>query len=252
MPVGHASSPFPRDSNPRGERFGTVSTKNAVTRRPGLGESDLGGRLVASNAPDTDVLLDEAGAGDSRARQKLLERHRDRLVKMVSVRLDPRLAPRVDPSDIVQEALVHADRKLDGYLRNRPVPFYPWLRRIAWERLVKCHRRHTARRRDVGRERASMNLSESSIREFASRFRAPSSSPSRLAERREQVARAREALQQLPERDREVLVLRYLEQLSTADTAAVLEITLSAAKLRHLRALERLRRLMGHSPEDSP
>lgn len=199
---------------------------------------------MALDAPDTDLLLDNAGRGDDRARQQLLDRHRDRLLRMVSVRLDPRLAPRVDPSDVVQEALVHADRKLTDYLRDRPVPFYPWLRRIAWERLVKCHRRHTTRRRDVGREFRGPVLSDASVSELAGRFVAPGSSPSRIVERRELIGRARVALQQLSERDREVLVLRYLEHLSTADTAAVLEITPGAAKLRHLRALDRLRQIM--------
>lgn len=199
---------------------------------------------MALDAPDTDLLLDDAGRGDAHARQHLLDRHRERLLKMVSVRLDPRLAARVDPSDVVQEALVHADRKLNDYLRDRPVPFYPWLRRIAWERLVKCHRRHTTRRRDVGREFRGPVLSDASVSELAGRFVAPGSSPSRIVERRELIGRARVALQQLSERDREVLVLRYLEHLSTADTAAVLEITPGAAKLRHLRALDRLRQIM--------
>jgi RNA polymerase sigma-70 factor (ECF subfamily) len=205
---------------------------------------------VALEAPDTDQLLDEAGRGDASARQQLLDRHRQRLLKMVAIRLDPRLAARVDPSDVVQDALVHADQKLDAYLRDRPVAFYPWLRRIAWERLVKCHRRHTARRRDVGREIAGPCLSDESVRELASHFLARGSSPSRHAERRELITRARAALQQLPERDREILVLRYLEHLSTAETAAVLEMTPGAAKLRHLRAINRLRDLLGSGEED--
>jgi RNA polymerase sigma-70 factor (ECF subfamily) len=107
---------------------------------------------MAPAEPDTDVLLDRAAAGDSTARQQLLGRHRNRLKRMVAVRLDPRLAARVDPSDVVQEALADAARKLSDYLARRPLPFYPWLRRLAWERLVKLHRRHTAGRRDIARE----------------------------------------------------------------------------------------------------
>jgi len=192
--------------------------------------------------PDTDELLRRVSHGDSPARNQLLSRHRSRLRKFVGFRMDRRLAARVDPSDVVQEALVQADHKLDDYLRDRPVPFYPWLRRIAWERLVKCHRRHTAHRRNISRE---LPLPDSSVRELAHHFVSPGSSPSRLAERRELIARARSALQQLPERDREILVLRYLEHLSTAETAAVLEITPGAVKLRHLRAIDRLRNLLG-------
>src|SRR5947209_12664922 len=106
-------------------------------------------------AVDTDFLLNRAAAGDLGARDQLLGRHRDRLKRMVAVRADPRLAARVDPSDVVQEALADAARKLDGYLRDRPLPFYPWLRRLAWERIVLLHRRHVrAQRRSVtGEER---------------------------------------------------------------------------------------------------
>jgi RNA polymerase sigma-70 factor (ECF subfamily) len=154
------------------------------------------------------------------------------------------LAARVDPSDVVQEALADAARKLAGYLARRPLPFYPWLRRLAWERLVKCHQRHTTGRRNVAREEPPA-LSDASANELAGRLIDRGPSPSQQAVRRELITRARAALQRLSERDREVLVLRYLEHLSTAETAAVLGITEGAVKLRHLRALDRLRRLMG-------
>src|SRR5205807_8652346 len=107
--------------------------------------------------PDTDQLLDQASHGDGAARQRLLTPHRARLRAMVAARLDRRLAARLDPSDVVQEALAEADRKLDDSLRERPLPFYPWLRAIAWERLAKLHRRHLhSQRRSVGREEAAL------------------------------------------------------------------------------------------------
>jgi RNA polymerase sigma-70 factor (ECF subfamily) len=206
---------------------------------------------VPPAAFDTDLLLDRTAAGDRSARQALLDRHRGRLRQMVAVRLDPRLAARVDPSDVVQEALVDADRKLAAYLRDRRIPFYPWLRRVAWERLAKVHERHTAGRRDVGREAVAPALSDASVRELAGRLLAPGPSPSQLAERRELFGRARAALRRLSDRDREVLVLRYLEHLTTAEAAAVMGVTEGAVKLRHLRALERLRDLMGGDEKEA-
>src|SRR5262245_45308568 len=104
-------------------------------------------------APDTDQLVQKASRGDPSARQQLLERHRGRLRKMVACRLDRRLAPRADPPGGVREALPDAARRLDAYLRDRPLPFYPWLRQLAGERLAKLHRRHLgAGRRSVARE----------------------------------------------------------------------------------------------------
>jgi len=194
--------------------------------------------------PDTDALLDRAQSGDATARQRLLVRHRWRLRRMVAIRLDPGLAARVDASDIVQEALADAARKLDAYLARRPLPFFPWLRRLAGERLAKAHRRHRALRRAVGREELPP-LTDASIRDLTRRLLDSNPSPSQDAERQEQVARARSALARLNERDREVLVLRYLEHLTTAETAAVLGITEGAVKLRHLRALDRLRIVLG-------
>src|SRR2546421_13029200 len=90
---------------------------------------------------DTDDLLQRAAAGDGTARDHLLRRHRRRLSRMVAVRFDPRLAARVDPSDVVQETLAEAAANLDRYLRERPLPFYPWLRQLAQRRLIGLHRR---------------------------------------------------------------------------------------------------------------
>src|SRR5438105_15692238 len=102
---------------------------------------------------DTEHLLERVAAGDCAARDQLLRRHRHRLGRMVAVRFDPRLAARVDPSDVVQETLAEAAANLDRYLQDRPLPFYPWLRQLAQRRLIDLHRRHVqARRRSVTRE----------------------------------------------------------------------------------------------------
>lgn len=108
---------------------------------------------MSSPPPEIDELLRRAGAGEALAVGQLLELHRGRLRNMVAVRIDPQLAPRIDPSDVVQEALMEASRKLPDYLRQRPLPFYPWLRQIAWERLVHLHHRHLkVQKRAIGRE----------------------------------------------------------------------------------------------------
>src|SRR5262245_55398443 len=87
----------------------------------------VGGFMSVVRDGDTELLLQRAGRGDPSARAQLLDRYRGRLRQVVACRLDRRLAARVDPSDVVQEALADADRKLGGFLRDRPLPFYPWL-----------------------------------------------------------------------------------------------------------------------------
>jgi RNA polymerase sigma-70 factor (ECF subfamily) len=201
--------------------------------------------MVTADPPDTEQLLERAGRGDAVARQQLLSRHRDRLRRMVTLRLDRRLAARVAPSDIVQEALAEAHQHLGDYLRDRPLPFYAWLRQFAWERVAKSYERHVrAQRRSVNREEA-LPLPDESVIQLAQRLIASSTSPSRRLLREELRDRVRVALGCLKPRDREILVLRYLEGLNNAEAAAVLGIAENTAGMRHLRALERLRTVLG-------
>jgi RNA polymerase sigma-70 factor (ECF subfamily) len=202
--------------------------------------------------PDSEELIARASRGDDAARGQLLALHRDRLCKMVALRLDRRLAARVDPSDVVQEALLEAAQKLPDYLRQRPVPFYPWLRRLAWEHLVKLHQRHlNTRKRSAAREEKQiLALPDESALTLAQRLVAPGTSPSNVLVQAELRARVRAALAQLPEGDREVLAMRYLEQLSMNEIAAVLGINEGAVKMRHTRALQRLSGVLGDDPRE--
>jgi RNA polymerase sigma-70 factor (ECF subfamily) len=207
---------------------------------------------MAPHDPETDELLRRAGQGEDAARQRLLALHRDRLRRMIAVRLDRRLAARIDPSDVVQEALADADQHLDEYLRDQPMEFYPWLRHFAWEHLVDLHRRHVqAQRRSVVREEVHHpGLSEESVLALAEHLVASGTSPSGRLIRAELRDRVQDALARLAERDREVLVLRHLEGLATADVAAVLGISAGAVMTRHTRALVRLRALLGDDGEE--
>jgi RNA polymerase sigma-70 factor (ECF subfamily) len=192
--------------------------------------------------PDTEQLLALAAAGDASARGQLLQRHRDRLRRMVAVRADPRLAARVDPSDIVQETLAVAAERLDAYLKDRQVAFYPWLRQLAEDRLGALLRRHVrAGRRSVTREAGRLGLPDESALALADRLAAGQSSPSAHAQREELRARVRRALAALPDVDREILVLRLLEGLSAKEIADVLGMTVGAVRTRQARALVRLR-----------
>lgn len=202
---------------------------------------------------DTEELMRLAQAGDDTARQQLLVRHQARLHKMVTVRLDRRLAARIDPSDIVQEALMDAAQRLSDYLRTRPLPLYPWLRRLTWEHLLKAHQRHLGARKRSAHREEPLALSDESVLALAQRLVTSATSPSKHLVREEIRSRVRTALGQLARTDREVLIMRYLEQLPMRDIASVLETTEAAVKMRHTRALRRLCELLGNDPrEDAP
>jgi RNA polymerase sigma-70 factor (ECF subfamily) len=196
--------------------------------------------MTADDA-ETSELLRRVRAGDNSALTHLMQNYRAPLKRMVVVRLDRRLAGRMDPSDIVQEALADAARKLPAYLAKRPLPFYPWLRRLALEKLLEMRRHHlNTHKRSVLKEQ----LPDESLAALADQFVAKGTQPSERAVREELRNRVQATLKRLSERDREVLVLRYLEQLAPREVAAALGISQASFMKRHLRAMERLRRLL--------
>ena len=197
----------------------------------------------------TGGLLDRAGDGDLSARHELLERYRRYLRSLIAVRLDRRVARRVDASDIVQDTLADASVRMDHYLRARPLPFLDWLRRLARDRVVDAHRRHLGSlRRSVARERPTSELTDASAVELGRRLMAADTSPSNRLDRRERFDRIAAALTSLPDRDREVLVMWYLEQRPAREIAEILGITERGLRSRHLRALLRLRGCLQSSP----
>ncbi|WP_165233729.1 sigma-70 family RNA polymerase sigma factor [Aquisphaera insulae] len=194
-------------------------------------------------------LIEQALKGDAAARQQLLEHYRGSLTRMVASRLDRRLARRVDPSDVVQETLADASARMDDYLRERAVPFLAWLRRLAGERVIDTHRRHIgSQRRSIMRENRGVDRSGEEWGSLAARFMANDTSPSNRLSREERRQQVAAALTALPPRDREVLEMRYLEQLGAAEIAEALGITEGAVKARLLRALIRMRALLEARP----
>src|SRR5215470_9540252 len=100
------------------------------------------GTLMEHNSSDTADLLERARAGDQAALTEVFGRHRDRLRRMVEMRLDRRLQARLDASDVIQDAYLQATTRLDDYLRNRKIPLFLWLRLLVGERLTTLHRQH--------------------------------------------------------------------------------------------------------------
>jgi RNA polymerase sigma-70 factor (ECF subfamily) len=160
--------------------------------------------------------------------------------------MDRRIRARTDPSDVVQDALLAAHNKLPAYLRERPVLFYPWLRQIAWEQLIQHTRRHlgAAARTVMREEQLEPGLSDASAALLSRRLADSVSGPDRRLHKAEQRARIKTALAKLSPEHREVLVLRFLEELSLAEVGAVLGLREPAVRGRQFRAIQRLQSLL--------
>ncbi len=206
------------------------------------------------DADETQRLLDLVERGGPAAAEGLWERHREPLRRLIGLRLDRALERRVDASDVVQEVLLKANQRLPEYLRNPALPFHLWLRQIARDHIIDEHRRHrVAARRSLDRERslaAPEYLDRSSI-ELAAQLRDPNLTPAAAVLRHELERRFHEALARLDENDRELIVMRHFEQLSNSEVARLLDVSEPAAGMRHLRALRKLRAILGEAPSRS-
>ena len=189
-------------------------------------------------------LLDAAKRGDEGALAVLVERHRDRLERMVRLRMDRRLQGRVDPADVVQEAYLAVRGKFPQYQADPRLPFFLWLRLEIGQKLVDVHRFHLgAQMRDAGQE-VSLHrgaLPQASSLSLAEHLLGKLTTASQAAMRAESKLRVQEALNSMAPHDREVLILRHFEELSNAEVAQVLGIKPSAAVNRYVRALKRLK-----------
>ena len=187
---------------------------------------------------DTSILLDQARCGSQHAFEELFDRHREYLRMVVGLRMSSELQARVDVSDVIQETHIEAFKRLDDYLRRNPMPFKLWLRMTARQCLVDLSRRHLdAQARSVYRENALP--ADSSV--VLARQLMSGSTPSQRVAREEIAAKVRTAITALSDSDREILLLRNYEGLTSQEAGHVLEIDPDAARKRHTRALMRLR-----------
>jgi len=167
--------------------------------------------------------------------------HRERLKRMVQINLDRRLAARFDASDVVQETLLDASRRIHEFVRDPAVPVYVWLRQIARDRMADLYERHlTTQKRSVLREQ-SWGLSQDSLDQIATQVAAHEPSPSGRAMARELRDDVHRALAAMPEPERDILIMRHLEQMSLVEIAARYGISEGAVKMRRLRAIRHLR-----------
>lgn len=196
---------------------------------------------------DTETqLLDRLHAGDRSVLSELFEFYRHRLKVMVRLRMDRRVTGRVSPSDVLQETMLEATRRIDSYLEEPNMPFHLWLRFLAGQQLLTAHRRHLgAQRRNAAQEITIFAGTPQATSEYiAAQLVGHLTSPSQAVVREEMREKLQEALNQMDPIDREILTLRHFEELSNNEVAILLKLKKSAASNRYVRALQRLRTIL--------
>ena len=198
-------------------------------------------------AEKTEELLAGAKRGDADAVNRLMDRHRDSLRRMVQLRLDHKIQRRIDVSDVVQDVLVEANRRLQDYVANPLMPFHLWLRHIAQDRIIDAHRRHRgSAKRSVDREQqlAVPGGDDHSTLDLAAQIYDRELTPAAAATQHEMVRCVEQAISQLEEHDYEVIIMRHYEHLTNQEIAQALGLTEPAASMRYLRAVRSLRGLL--------
>ena len=205
---------------------------------------------MANNESDAE-LISRVARGDQNALAELFSQHRDRLWRLVTFRMDPRLHGRVDADDVLQEAWLAAVQRIDHFLVDASRSIFVWFRLITSQTLVDIHRRHLGtQKRNAGNEFSIDRGWSSSSTSTSLSFHLLDNltTPSEAALREELTQKLNEALADMKDIDREVLALRHFEQLTNRESAQVLGISEQAASDRYIRALARLKTAMTSLP----
>jgi len=209
------------------------------------------GKIMNDPPSETVHLLERLRAGDRRALAELFQRHRGRLLRMVELRMDARLYGRIDASDVLQDGFLDVAKRMESYLSDPRLPMFLWLRMVVSDRLAMVHRHHLGTRmRDAAQEVSLYRdpMPQASAAALASMLLGRVTSPSNAAIRAEQILQVQEAVNSLAPLDREVVALRHFEQLTRAETAAVLGIAEAAGAKRYIRALKKLKSILAAMP----
>ncbi len=202
----------------------------------------------------TEELLAKAKDGNDSAVNQLMDRHRNSLRHLIRMRLDARIQKRVDVSDVIQDVLVEANRRLETYIGNPIMPFHLWLRQIAKDRIIDAHRRHrVSAKRSVDREQGMViprGHDHSSI-QLASLLGDGQLTPAAAALQKEMAAKVEAAISNLDDKDCEIITMRHYEHLTNQEIGKVLGLTEPAASMRYLRAIKRLKTLMQNEEQGS-
>ena len=173
-----------------------------------------------------------------------LDRYRQYLFLLARVHLDPRLGEKLDPSDIVQQTLLEAFAQRDQFRGETEAEFVAWLRQILAHNLADALRGFRRAKRDVARERSLEQAMDHSSARLDAWLAAEQSSPSQRAIQHERAIHLANALAELPDAQREALILQHWHGHSLAEIGEKLGRTRAAVAGLLKRGLKRLRVLL--------
>ncbi|MDG1808694.1 MAG: sigma-70 family RNA polymerase sigma factor [Pirellulaceae bacterium] len=196
-------------------------------------------------ASDADELVKRLKDQDHTALAELFEINRDRLSRMVSIRMDRRLKGRIDATDVLQEAYMILSQKIGNFADYPDMSPYVWMRLTVNDRLIALHRKHIQAGKRDARKEISMsqkaNPDESSA-EIVDTLADTVSSVGGKVARAEVTKMIKATLECMEAKDREIILMRIFEGMSNAEAAQALDLTANGASSRFSRAMDRLQK----------
>jgi len=194
-------------------------------------------------------LLARARAGNAEPIGQLLSLYRNYLLVLATTQFDRRLRRRLNPSDLVQEAMLAAHRDFEQFRGDSEGQFLAWLRQIlihCLHRAIETHMK--AKMRDVRCEISIENVSaalDRSTARLSDLFVDKAPSPGAPMRQRENAVEFANQLAALKPHYRDVIIMRNLQGLSFDEIAERMDRNSGAVRMLWLRAVEKLR----HSAE---
>lgn len=168
----------------------------------------------------------------------VIERHSPRLLQLIRWRMSAQIARRIDAEDVLQEALITVAKRWESYQAKPTISLYVWLRGIVLDRLIDAIRFHGAGMRNLSREQVRHDFESKSSLDFAENIKGDVETPSQHAMIRERDEAIARGVEQLSDRHRNIILMRFFEKLSIQEVAEAENISIANAKVIQFRAMK--------------
>ena len=206
---------------------------------------------MQGNSSGTNQLLGRVQEMDPKALENLFARHKERLRRMIRLRLDRRLRGQFDSTSVLQVVYQQVARRIGEYWSGQHLPFFLWLRQVAGHCLVTLQERHLGDQAGALAPEVSLYrgaLPEVNSVALAAQFMGQVTSATQAATRADMQIHLQDALNSMDPLDREILTLCHFEDLSNAEAALVLQLNPAETSKRYIRAIKQLKEILSQIP----